>query len=183
MMPQGKEMQAAAAGGRILCMSCRGHCGDAIRHHLCSLYCPALLHHLSVSSHSSSFSACLCCGSLGRAQVCCELHLASVPALPGALECLQQGIVSSLHASNARAALAVTAGDDATLSQDMRWALLCDPQTAGGLLAGVAAEEAAATVQELRAAGCLEAAIIGRVLPSPPPCGSSVESPLLTVVD
>jgi selenide, water dikinase len=72
----------------------------------------------------------------------------AIPALDGALALLAAGLTSSLHAGN-QASLAALAGDCAPALA----ALLIDPQTAGGLLAGVAAERATACVDELRQAG------------------------------
>jgi selenide,water dikinase len=77
-----------------------------------------------------------------------------VPALPGALELAAQGVESTLAVENRR--VVQDAGADA------RRALLFDPQTSGGLLAGITAERIDACVAALRAAG-IEAAIIGTV--------------------
>lgn len=78
--------------------------------------------------------------------VAAEIWLEAVPVHGGALALAEAGHVSSLHAANVRGA-PVTGGRGARL------ALLHDPQTAGGLLAAVAPEEADALVEELRAAG------------------------------
>jgi selenide,water dikinase len=73
----------------------------------------------------------------------------SIPALDGALDLIAAGIASSLNEGN-RSALAALADGDPTAPLAV---LLIDPQTAGGLLAGVAAARAGACVAELRAAG------------------------------
>jgi len=89
------------------------------------------------------------------------LDLAAIPLFGGALGYARSGVVSSLLEQNAvvRDGLAGDAlADPATL------ALLLDPQTAGGLLAGVAAGKAEACVAALRAAGAGCAAIIGEVV-------------------
>jgi selenide,water dikinase len=82
----------------------------------------------------------------------------NIPALDGALDLIAVGIASSLHAGN-RSVLAALADADreTTLA-----ALLIDPQTAGGLLAGVPADRAAACLAELHRAG-YRAAEIGVV--------------------
>ncbi len=77
-----------------------------------------------------------------------------VPALPGALELAAHGVESTLAPENRK--LLPDAGSDA------RIALLMDPQTSGGLLAGLAPERAASCVDELRSAG-IQAAIVGIV--------------------
>ena len=71
---------------------------------------------------------------------------------------LAQGITSSLHADNLAALAAL---DDVCRTRPLA-ALLIDPQTAGGLLAGVAVHRAGDCLDELRGLGC-RAAIIGRV--------------------
>jgi len=84
----------------------------------------------------------------------------SIPALDGALDLIGAGIASSLNPGNQTALAALTDADpDAPLT-----GLMIDPQTAGGLLAGVPAARAAACLAELRAAG-YRAAEIGVVDP------------------
>jgi selenide,water dikinase len=96
-----------------------------------------------------------------------RLDPAAVPVLDGALDLLAAGLTSSLHAGNA-AALAALAPDAAEADPAVA-ALLVDPQTAGGLLAGVAAERAEACVAELISLG-YRAAIIG--VATPRACGA-----------
>jgi selenide, water dikinase len=78
----------------------------------------------------------------------------SVPVLPGALELAAQGIESTLAPDNARAV--------PNLSTEPRERILIDPQTSGGLLAGVPPSRAEACLIALRAAG-MTAAVIGVV--------------------
>ncbi len=78
----------------------------------------------------------------------------AVPALPGALELAGVGIASPTASQNAFAL-----PDGGT---DPRSALLVDPQTSGGLLAGVPSGKAPACLSALRDAG-LCAAVIGEV--------------------
>ncbi len=88
------------------------------------------------------------------------LDLEAVPALDGALSLFDRGITSSLHTDNV-AALAVLDNGRANPT-DPVMGLLIDPQTAGGLLAGVPADRAAACVAELHGLG-YRAAEIGFV--------------------
>ncbi len=90
-----------------------------------------------------------------------ELQLSALPLLDGALECVQAGIVSSLQPANVRLRRGLRNGQD--FVNDPRYALLFDPQTAGGLLASVPAERAEACVAALQAAGYAHKAVIGRI--------------------
>ncbi|MDG2283987.1 MAG: selenide, water dikinase SelD [Alphaproteobacteria bacterium] len=89
-----------------------------------------------------------------------ELNLDAIPALDGAIELIEAGIESSLAPGN-RERMAALLHDPAN-EGDARVALLADPQTADGLLAGVRADQADACVDALKAAGD-DASIIGTV--------------------
>ncbi len=92
-----------------------------------------------------------------------ELHLDAVPMLEGAEETVRAGIVSSLQPQNVRLRRAIANLEEA--AADPRYPLIFDPQTAGGLLAGVPADKADACVEALRTLGYASAAIVGSVFP------------------
>ncbi len=81
----------------------------------------------------------------------------SVPVLAGAQTLLDEGTSSSLQPSNERVLRDFGSGAEV----DAR--MLCDPQTSGGLLAGVDSDQAQSCVDRLRAAGFTQAAVIGEV--------------------
>ncbi len=87
----------------------------------------------------------------------------AIPALDGALPLLAGGLTSSLHGAN-QSTLAALAPSAASCDPALA-ALLVDPQTAGGLLAGVPAERAALCLEELCRLG-YRAAVIGVVVAS-----------------
>ncbi len=89
------------------------------------------------------------------------LELSAIPLLEGSAATVAAGILSSLQPQNLRLRRAVR--DLERTARHPHFPLLFDPQTAGGLLAGVPAEHAAACVTELRALGYPAAAVIGRV--------------------
>ncbi len=91
------------------------------------------------------------------------LQLTALPLLPGALQTTQQGIVSSLYAQNQRAQNWIE--NLATIAQHSHFPLLFDPQTSGGLLASVPAEQATACCTALQAVG-YTSAIIGQIHPA-----------------
>jgi len=90
-----------------------------------------------------------------------ELSLSALPVLAGAVDCVEAGIVSSLQPANVRLRRALR--NPEAFVNDPRYALLFDPQTAGGLLASVPADRADACVLALKAAGYPHTAVIGRV--------------------
>jgi selenide,water dikinase len=95
-------------------------------------------------------------------KVCLEIKMSELPLLDGAVECARAGIVSSLHPDNVRARRAIEKVEQ--IQFDERFALLFDPQTAGGLLASVPEGNAAKCLLELQANGYPRARIIGSVL-------------------
>jgi selenide,water dikinase len=98
---------------------------------------------------------------MARASGCrIVLDAAALPALPGALEVAAAGIETGGAAHNRRAVR-----DLLTIAADVdpaRVALAFDPQTSGGLLAAIGAEDLVAVTAELEAAG-VRATIVGRV--------------------
>ena len=96
-------------------------------------------------------------------QMSVALDLQELPLLDGALDTLQQGIVSSLHSQNGQAARSLHHPE--TYASRQEYPILFDPQTAGGLLATVPGDRAAACVAQLREQGYAAAACIGTVQP------------------
>ncbi|MGE3807141.1 MAG: selenide, water dikinase SelD [Gemmataceae bacterium] len=97
-----------------------------------------------------------------------RLDSASVPIYEGFKEVTENGIVSSLHADNVRSACRVTGSYP-------DW--LFDPQTSGGLLAGVKREQVAEVLRELIEAGYPRASNIGTVTRLP-----AGEKPIIELV-
>ncbi len=87
-----------------------------------------------------------------------DLH--KVPLLPGALNLAKLGVRSSLWPQNQRALAKVNL---CTKVDAGRVALLCDPQTGGGLLAVVPQAHSERCVQQLVRAGYADAAQIGTI--------------------
>ena len=88
------------------------------------------------------------------------LSLEAVPLLPGALRLAQSGVRSSLWPSNSSLLEFIDIADDIDRN---RLALLCDPQTSGGLLGIVPARNQDSVVADLKAKGYAHAAVIGFV--------------------
>ena len=86
------------------------------------------------------------------------IDLSALPLYDGALLLARDGIASTLLPENLALGTLLRNEIDAGTR-----AVLFDPQTAGGLLAGVPAAHAAACIADLAAAGHRSAAVIGRV--------------------
>ena len=92
-----------------------------------------------------------------------RLVCARVPALAGARDCLEAGIISTMHPANQeRARAALGASVDSPAAQ-----LLFDPQTSGPLLLAVPAARAQELLGALLESGYPEAAIIGEISAAP----------------
>jgi selenide,water dikinase len=95
-----------------------------------------------------------------------RIFASNVPLLPGALECVRAGYVPGGLKANREFAECVV-GWEGPLPDELK-ALLFDPQTAGGLLISVAAEEAESLCFALNCAD-VRATAIGEVLPETKP--------------
>jgi selenide,water dikinase len=90
-----------------------------------------------------------------------EIHMDAVPILEGARQTVAAGILSSLQPQNLRLRRAIENVEVASKHPD--YPLLFDPQTAGGLLAGVPADNAQQCVEELKKVGYYNACVIGEI--------------------
>ncbi len=95
-----------------------------------------------------------------------RLFASQVPLLDGALECVREGFIPGGLTANREFAECLVSYED-SVPQDVR-TILYDPQTAGGLLISIAAEDADELVRELNEAS-VGAALIGEVLESRKP--------------
>ena len=99
---------------------------------------------------------------LGESPLGALIELDALPVLPGALETVEAEILSTLQPKNERFAAQVDASDE---DRDRgEYALLFDPQTAGGLLAGVPRDSVQKCVTELKARGYPDTAVIGEIV-------------------
>ncbi|MSP68113.1 MAG: selenide, water dikinase SelD, partial [Alphaproteobacteria bacterium] len=95
--------------------------------------------------------------------VALTLSIGRLPVLAGVRELLAEGIASTLAPANASA---TPAAATSAVAHDPLLPILFDPQTAGGLLAGLAADAAEDCLRALRSGACPDAAIIGEVIGS-----------------
>lgn len=99
---------------------------------------------------------------LQASEAAAEIALPALPGLEGSLECFGLGIFSSLHDENRAVWRQASGNEDA--EGHFAFPLLFDPQTAGGLLAGIPEDKAEACLRALWRAGFVDAACIGRVV-------------------
>jgi selenide,water dikinase len=98
---------------------------------------------------------------LQASQASAVLNLAAVPLLAGFESTVEQGWQSTLAPANR--AVGQFIQSDSSTKQQPAYAALFDPQTAGGLLIGVAASAANKLVAQLHHAGYAGAAVVGEV--------------------
>lgn len=120
----------------------------------------------------------MCRASAGA---CVDLDLDAVPYLPGVLNLAAAGLFSSLQPENVRAKRAVQ-NHDSHVGKPA-YALLFDPQTAGGLLASVAPSQVTRVLTQLREAGYDAAARIGSVRTSADPTAYPASVTIFTTSD
>jgi len=89
-----------------------------------------------------------------------RIALDDVPLYPGVSDLARRGIASTLLPENLRLASRL---QGAATSDPAAMAILFDPQTSGGLLAGIPADRLEDCVADLAARGLLEAMCIGEV--------------------
>ncbi|MEQ1697689.1 MAG: selenide, water dikinase SelD [Hyphomicrobiaceae bacterium] len=101
---------------------------------------------------------------LQASAVSAEIDFANLPLYPGVRDLANGGISSTLLPENRASPIAIewTPGSD-----DASAAILFDPQTSGGLLAGIPPENLEACLAALHAGPAPEACLIGTVAPGP----------------
>jgi selenide,water dikinase len=90
-----------------------------------------------------------------------EINLSSLPILDGALETVRMGILSTLQPANVRLRRAIRNIEEAASSE--LYPLIFDPQTSGGLLASLPAENVNECINKLKALGYSKSVVIGTV--------------------
>ena len=90
-----------------------------------------------------------------------ELNARDVPLMDGALELSEKAVQSSLYPDNLSDALTMM-----NAPETPRGRLMLDPQTAGGLLAAIAPEDAQKAIAEMKEQG-INAVQIGRIIDGP----------------
>lgn len=90
------------------------------------------------------------------------VDMAAIPTFEGAEECVEQGILSTLHPQNIRCSQAI--GNIDVGKGSLVYPLLFDPQTAGGLIATVPRGVAMELINALHKDGYTRAAVVGEIV-------------------
>lgn len=99
---------------------------------------------------------------------CADIQLDQLPVLSGAYDAIERGIRSSLYSSNRKAERVITQNAESSVDLHNNYPLLFDPQTCGGLLASVSAEQADSCLKQLKQSGYHDAIVIGEVVDDEP---------------
>ena len=99
------------------------------------------------------------------------LRVDELATVPGALDALEAGIRSTAHPANAQRLSEVEVAPDLDPN---RLDLICDPQTSGGLLIGVAEADSGRLLTRLVEAGYEEARIVGEIVAGDDPAASPI---------
>jgi len=91
-----------------------------------------------------------------------EISLDALPIMDGALDMIASGIFSSLQEQNVRLRRAIK--EPGNLRKHKHFPLLFDPQTSGGLLAAIPAENAGVCLAELHELGYPDSVVVGKVI-------------------
>ncbi len=97
----------------------------------------------------------------GEDEVCLRLELDRVPVMPEAVEMYERGVTTGVNRHNRE-----VIGDRLVFEgshSDARREIVFDPQTSGGLMVALPAEQAEDAVTKLRAVGLKMAAVMGSV--------------------
>lgn len=111
---------------------------------------------------------------LSGSNLSATLDLAAIPWAPGATDLSRQGVHSSIYPQTSAMAGRITASE--AVRATAQFALLFDPQTSGGLLAAVPADQAQGLIDQLAAIG-QRAWVVGSV------SQETSDAPSLTVLD
>lgn len=90
-----------------------------------------------------------------------ELSLESIPLLPGVEQCIERGVASTMYEANRWLENQIDNGEQ--YRTHPCYPALYDPQTSGGLLFSVSAQQQDACLESLGRAGYTQAAVIGSV--------------------
>lgn len=104
------------------------------------------------------------CEMLEASNMCAHLNFADLPLYPGVLNLAKAGIASTLLPENRATAITL---EWMPRSDESQIAILFDPQTSGGLLAGVPAENEKDCLAALRGGPAPDACVIGQVEAGP----------------